>query len=286
MSTNNRLGAKRRDAKIAATHLLLAVLVALFALPLYGMVVTALKSEAQVQDVSTLARVLVPDPVVWGNFTKVFERADFYLWFLNTLWIVLLNVAGVAAVCPLVAYGFSRFQWPGRDAVFFVLLSTMMLPPQVTMAPVYLIFSWLGWVNTFKPLWVPAWFGAPFYIFLLRQFFRGVPRELDDAAMIDGAGPFTAYFRVLLPQVRPAVVAVVLFQTVGAWNDFMGPLIYIHSMDKMPLALGLQTFMLNHGSEWPLLFAAATMMTLPVLALFFLSQRVFVEGITMTGMKG
>ncbi len=286
MSTNNRLGAKRRDAKIAATHLLLAVLVALFALPLYGMVVTALKSEAQVQDVSTLARVLVPDPVVWGNFTKVFERADFYLWFLNTLWIVLLNVVGVAVVCPLVAYGFSRFQWPGRDAVFFVLLSTMMLPPQVTMAPVYLIFSWLGWVNTFKPLWVPAWFGAPFYIFLLRQFFRGVPRELDDAAMIDGAGPFTAYFRVLLPQVRPAVVAVVLFQTVGAWNDFMGPLIYIHSMDKMPLALGLQTFMLNHGSEWPLLFAAATMMTLPVLALFFLSQRVFVEGITMTGMKG
>ncbi len=286
MSTNNRLGAKRRAAKIAATHLLLAVLVALFALPLYGMVVTALKSEAQVQDVSTLARVLVPDPVVWGNFTKVFERADFYLWFLNTLWIVLLNVVGVAVVCPLVAYGFSRFQWPGRDAVFFVLLSTMMLPPQVTMAPVYLIFSWLGWVNTFKPLWVPAWFGAPFYIFLLRQFFRGVPRELDDAAMIDGAGPFTAYFRVLLPQVRPAVVAVVLFQTVGAWNDFMGPLIYIHSMDKMPLALGLQTFMLNHGSEWPLLFAAATMMTLPVLALFFLSQRVFVEGITMTGMKG
>ncbi len=286
MSTNNRLGAKRRAAKIAATHLLLAVLVALFALPLYGMVVTALKSEAQVQDVSTLARVLVPDPVVWGNFTKVFERADFYLWFLNTLWIVLLNVAGVAVVCPLVAYGFSRFQWPGRDAVFFVLLSTMMLPPQVTMAPVYLIFSWLGWVNTFKPLWVPAWFGAPFYIFLLRQFFRGVPRELDDAAMIDGAGPFTAYFRMLLPQVRPAVVAVVLFQTVGAWNDFMGPLIYIHSMDKMPLALGLQTFMLNHGSEWPLLFAAATMMTLPVLALFFLSQRVFVEGITMTGMKG
>ena len=286
MSTNNRLGAKRRAAKIAATHLLLAVLVALFALPLYGMVVTALKSEAQVQDVSTLARILVPDPAVWGNFTKVFERADFYLWFLNTLWIVLLNVVGVAVVCPLVAYGFSRFQWPGRDAVFFVLLSTMMLPPQVTMAPVYLIFSWLGWVNTFKPLWVPAWFGAPFYIFLLRQFFRGVPRELDDAAMIDGAGLFTAYFRVLLPQVRPAVVAVVLFQTVGAWNDFMGPLIYIHSMDKMPLALGLQTFMLNHGSEWPLLFAAATMMTLPVLALFFLSQRVFVEGITMTGMKG
>ena len=286
MSTNNRLGAKRRAAKIAATHLLLAVLVALFALPLYGMVVTALKSEAQVQDVSTLARVLVPDPVVWGNFTKVFERADFYLWFLNTLWIVLLNVVGVAVVCPLVAYGFSRFQWPGRDAVFFVLLSTMMLPPQVTMAPVYLIFSWLGWVNTFKPLWVPAWFGAPFYIFLLRQFFRGVPRELDDAAMIDGAGPFTAYFRVLLPQVRPAVVAVVLFQTVGAWNDFMGPLIYLSDQRLYPLSLGLYAFNVQAGGNFGMMMAGSLLMTLPVVLIFFFAQKYFIQGVTLTGMKG
>jgi multiple sugar transport system permease protein len=186
----------------------------------------------------------------------------------------------------LVAYGFARFEWPGRDVVFFVVLATMMLPPQVTMVPVYLIFSHLGWVNSFKPLWIPAWLGVPFFIFLLRQFFLGLPRELDEAAFIDGASYFETYRRIALPQVKPAIVAIVLFQTVTAWNDFMGPLIYIHSKDKMPLSLGLQSFMLNHGAEWPLLFAAATMMTLPVIALFLLTQRFFVEGVTLTGMKG
>ena len=281
------MGANRaRRVKTLATHALLAALVLVFAMPLYGMVVTALKSEAQVQDVSSMTRLLVPDPVMLDNFTRVFQRSAFYLHFLNSLWLVLLNVAGVALVCPLVAYGFSRFDWPGREVVFFVLLSTMMLPPQVTMAPVYLIFSELGWVNTFKPLWVPAWFGVPFYIFLLRQFFRNVPRELDEAAMIDGASSFTTYHAVLLPQIRAAVTAVILFQVVYVWNDFMGPLIYIHSVDKMPLALGLQAFMLNHGAEWPLMFAAATMMTVPVLVLFALCQRFFVEGISMTGLKG
>ncbi len=272
--------------RAALTHAALLTLVAVFALPLWGMVATALKSETQVQDVSSLSRILVPDPVEWGNFVQVFRRSAFPRYLANSLLLVLLNVAGVAVVCPLVAYGFSRFEWPGREAVFFLLLSTMMLPPQVTMAPVYLIFSSLGWVNTFKPLWVPAWFGVPFYIFLLRQFLRGVPRELDEAAMLDGASTWTAFWLVILPQIRPAVAAVVLFQTVAVWNDFMGPLIYIHSMDKMPIALGIQAFMMNHGAEWPLMFAAASLMTLPVLVLFALAQRVFVEGITMTGLKG
>lgn len=272
--------------RAALTHAALLTLVAVFALPLWGMVATALKSETQVQDVSSLSRILVPDPVEWGNFVQVFRRSAFPRYLANSLILVLLNVAGVAVVCPLVAYGFSRFEWPGREAVFFLLLSTMMLPPQVTMAPVYLIFSSLGWVNTFKPLWVPAWFGVPFYIFLLRQFLRGVPRELDEAAMLDGASTWTAFWLVILPQIRPAVAAVVLFQTVAVWNDFMGPLIYIHSMDKMPIALGIQAFMMNHGAEWPLMFAAASLMTLPVLVLFALAQRVFVEGITMTGLKG
>ena len=272
--------------RAALTHGALVTLVAVFSLPLWGMVATALKSEAQVQDVSSLSRILVPDPVKWDNFAQVFRRSAFPRYFANSLLLVLLNVAGVAVVCPLVAYGFSRFDWPGREAVFFLLLSTMMLPPQVTMAPVYLIFSSLGWVNTFKPLWVPAWFGVPFYIFLLRQFLRGVPRELDEAAMLDGASSWTAFWLVILPQIRPAVAAVVLFQTVAVWNDFMGPLIYIHSMDKMPIALGIQAFMMNHGAEWPLMFAAAALMTLPVLVLFALAQRVFVQGITMTGLKG
>jgi multiple sugar transport system permease protein len=277
---------RKRTLQTFAVHLALLAGVVLFALPLYGMIVTALKSEAQVQDISSLRQILVPEPVVWKNFVDAVTRFHFFRYFTNTLFLVGMNVLGVALVCPLVAYGFARFRWPGRDLVFFVLLSTMMLPPQVTMVPVYLLFTELGWVNTFKPLWVPAWFGVPFYIFLLRQFFLGVPMDLDEAATIDGAGPFTTYRAIMLPQIRPAVIAIILFQAVGAWNDFMGPLIYIHSLDKMPLALGLQTFILNHGSEWPLLFAAATLMTLPVIALFFLTQRFFVEGITLTGIKG
>jgi multiple sugar transport system permease protein len=268
------------------THLILLVGVILFALPLYGMLVTALKSEAQVQDISSIRRILLPEPAMWSNFYTAVTRFRFLLYFSNSLYLVLMNVLGVALICPLIAYGFARFRWPGRDLVFFVLLSTMMLPPQVTMVPVYLVFTELGWVNTFKPLWVPAWFGVPFYIFLLRQFFLGVPADLDEAAMIDGAGVMTTYRAIMLPLVRPAVVAVVLFQTVGSWNDFMGPLIYIHSLDKMPLSLALQTFILNHGSEWPLLFAAATLMTIPVILLFFFTQRFFVEGITLTGLKG
>ncbi len=282
MKTNSA----RRRIKSCITHGVMILLVLVFSMPLYGMLVTALKSEAQVQDVSSLSRLLIPDPVMFDNFAKVFQRSAFYRYFLNSLALVALTVAGGILVCPLVAYGFSRFDWPGREVVFFVLLSTMMLPPQVTMAPTYLLFSALGWVNTFKPLWAPAWFGVPFYIFLLRQFFRGVPRELDEAAMIDGASFFTAYRLVLLPQIRPAVAAVMLFQTVGVWNDFMGPLIYIHSLDKMPIALGLQAFMLNHGAEWPLMFAGATMMTAPVLMLFAFCQRFFVEGVVMTGLKG
>lgn len=276
----------RRTVGSLTIHGLLILGVIAFAMPLLGLVATALKSTAQVQDISSLKRILIPDPVVWGNFSEVFRRIPFLLYFGNSLLIVVLNILGVALVCPMVAYGFARFRWPGRDKVFFLLLATMMVPPQVTMVPVYLIFAKLGWVNTFKPLWAPAWFGVPFYIFLLRQFFLGVPMELDEAAMIDGANSFTIYRRIILPQVRPAVIAVILFQTVGSWNDFMGPLLYINSTAKMPLALGIQAFVLNHGSEWPLLFAAAAMMTAPIIALFFFAQRFFVEGISLTGIKG
>jgi len=278
--------ANRRRLGAIVTHLVLICGVVVFAVPLYGLVVTALKSEAQVQNVSSLRAILVPSPVVWHNFVDVTQRVPFMLYAFNSLTLVVLNVLGVAIVCPLVAYGFSRFQWPGRNLVFFLLLSTMMIPPQVTMVPLYLIFSKLGWVNTLRPLWVPAWFGVPFYIFLLRQFFLSVPRELDEAATIDGAGTFRTYWAVLLPQIRPAIITIVLFQTVGSWNDFAGPLVYINSIHKMPLALGIQSFTFSHGTHWPLLFAACTIMTLPMLILFFFTQRFFVEGITTTGIKG
>jgi len=272
--------------RAALTHGALVTLVAVFSLPLWGMVATALKSEAQVQDVSSLSRILVPDPVKWDNFAQVFRRSAFPRYFANSLLLVLLNVAGVAVVCPLVAYGFSRFDWPGREAVFFLLLSTMMLPPQVTMAPVYLIFSSLGWVNTFKPLWVPAWFGVPFYIFLLRQFLRGVPRELDEAAMLDGASSWTAFWLVILPQIRPAVAAVVLFQTVAVWNDFMGPLIYLNSERLKTIQLGLRMFIAQYSAEYSLIMAASIVSLVPVFIVFLFMQRFFIEGVATSGIKG
>ena len=186
----------------------------------------------------------------------------------------------------MVAYGFSRLRFPGRDVLFLGLLGTMMLPSAVTMMPVFMIFRYIGWVDTLKPLWVPAFFGAPYYIFLLRQFFMTIPTELEDAAKIDGCSYFTIYWRIMLPQIKPALAALTIMAFMASWNDFRGPLIYISSPEKETLAYALQLFQTAHGSEPALLMAASTIVILPVLALFFFTQRYFIQGITLTGIKG
>lgn len=204
----------------------------------------------------------------------------------NSALLVVLNVLMTLVSCSMAAYAFARLQWPGRDTLFAVLLGTMMLPGAVTMIPVFVIFKSIGWYNTLLPLWAPAALGNAFFIFLLRQFMRGIPRELEEAALLDGCGWVGIYWRIVLPLMKPALAAVAIFTFLGSWNDFMGPLIYLISAKLYPLSMGLFTFQNQHSSQFGMLMAASTMMILPVVAIFFLAQRYFIQGVTLTGIKG
>lgn len=263
----------------------LALLALVFTLPFVGMVATSLKEEKQIQGFSGFLDVLWPDPVRWANYAEVFEMVPFARYIGNTALVTLLSVIGTAVSCSCAAYAFSRLRWPGRDIFFGILIATMMLPAQVTLVPTFLIFSWLGWVNTFRPLWVPTFFGVAFYIFLLRQFFLTIPRDLEEAAEIDGCGHARTFATVLLPLLKPALLAVMVFQFLASWNDFVGPLVYLNRADLLTLSVGLQAFRSLHGTQWGLMLAAATVMTVPVIVLFFAAQKYFIEGITLTGMK-
>jgi multiple sugar transport system permease protein len=195
-------------------------------------------------------------------------------------------VAGTLLSAALPAYGFSRLRWKGRDALFFLMLATLMLPAQVTQLPVFLLFRALGWTGTFLPLIVPSFFGNAFSIFLLRQFFLTLPQELSDAARIDGCSEAGIFWRIVLPLSKPALATVALFAFIGAWTDFQGPLLYLHDERQYTLAIGLQAFQGRHGGQWNLLMAAATVVTLPLVAAFFFAQRTFIKGIAATGLKG
>ena len=228
---------------------------------------------------------------VWKNYPDALKflppETNHGLIFLgNTLQVTILSILGTLLGSSMVAYGFARLRFPGRDALFVVLLATMMLPQAVTMMPVFLIFRWLGWIDSLKPLWVPSFFGSAFNIFLLRQFFLGIPTELEDAAKIDGCSYIGIFWRIMLPQIKPALAALTIMAFMGAWNDFRNPLIYISSPEKETLAYALQLYQTSHGGEPGLLMAASTLVMLPVLALFFFTQRYFIQGITLTGIKG
>jgi multiple sugar transport system permease protein len=204
----------------------------------------------------------------------------------NTLILVVLNVLGQLFACSLVAYAFARLNFYGRGFLFGLLLATMMLPGQVTMIPQFILWKTLGWYDTLRPLWVPAWFGGAFFIFLLRQFFMTIPKELEDAAKIDGCGFFGIYWRIMLPLAGPAMATVAIFSFMGAWNDFLGPLVYLSDERLFPLSLGLNQFRQEQSAEWAMLMAASTLMMLPVIAVFFFCQRYFIQGVTLTGLKG
>jgi multiple sugar transport system permease protein len=265
------------------SHAALMALGALFFLPFYWLVLTSLKSDAEV---FKMPPVWVPAQLLWSNFGRSVTYIPFFLYLKNTLVICGLSVVGTVISSSLVAYSFARIKWPGRDALFGVLLATMMLPGQVTLIPVFAIFRTLGWIDTIQPLVVPHFLGTAFYIFMLRQFFLTIPQELSDAARIDGCSEWGIYHRVILPLSRPALATVGLFTFINAWNDFLGPLIYLNDERKATLSLGLQQFVSQHGAEWSLLMAASTLMTLPIILLFFFAQRTFIQGITVTGVKG
>ena len=256
-----------------------------FALPLLWMISTSLKTDPQVYHVPP---IWIPNPVRWKNYPEVLIQRPFDLYLLNTMRYAVPTVVGVLISSALVAYGFSRVRWRGRDAVFFVCLSTMMVPFQVVMIPLYLIFKNFGWLNSYKPLVIPAFFGNAYYIFLLRQFFLTIPQELSDAARVDGCSQFGIFLRIILPLSKPALAVVGLFQFMGAWNNYLGPLIYLNREELFPLALGLQQLRASFQEKlvWPYMMAASASVILPVILIFFLTQRTFVEGITVTGIKG
>jgi multiple sugar transport system permease protein len=222
----------------------------------------------------------------WSNFSQVWDRIQFPRLFFNTLAIAVLGVIGTLISCTLVAYGFSRFRIPGKDLLFTLLISTVFLPVAVTTVPTYAFFVKIGWVGTWLPLIVPHYFANAYNVFLLRQYFLTIPREMDEAAMIDGAGPFRILLWVILPQAVPVLVAVALFHLVFAWNDFFGPLIYLSSRpDLQPLAVGLSHFQALHHTNWPYVEAASLLTLIIPVMLFFAAQRVFMQGVVITGVE-
>lgn len=231
----------------------------------------------------------LPKAPTTANYQEMLANpnVDFLQLFQNTLFIATVSTIGAVLTSAMVAYAFARLNFLGRDRLFIVLLSTMMLPGVVTMIPTYVLFKHLHWVNTFLPLTVPAFLGGgAFNIFLMRQFLRSIPMDLDEAAKLDGAGHWTIFWRVLLPLSGPALATVGIFTFIGAWRDFMGPLLYLNDVDKQTLELGLNTYnSMQTTAPWHLIMAGSVLVTLPLVAIFFIGQRYFVKGITMTGIK-
>lgn len=212
---------------------------------------------------------------------------QYLLYARNTLIIAGLSLVGVLLSSSIAAYGFARVAFPGRNLMFALCLATMMIPFPVIMVPTYMLFQHLGWIGTFKPLWVPAWFGSAFNIFLLRQFFLGIPKELEESALLDGCSRWGCFWRIFLPLSKPALAVVALFHILAVWNDLVGPLIYLSHQHQFTLALGLQFLMSKSGdTPWNQMMAATTLMVVPVVVLFLFAQRTFIRGITTTGLKG
>jgi multiple sugar transport system permease protein len=258
---------------------------ALLLVPLIWMVSTSLKTNAEA---FLFPPRWIPKRFLWHNYVEAVTSISFFLYLRNTVIITSASMVGQLISASLVAFGFARLRARGRDFLFVVLLATMMLPGQVTLVPVYLMFKQIGWLNTFLPLIVPNWLGGgAFSIFLLRQFFSTLPVELDDAAKIDGCGLFTIYSRILLPLCKPALATVAIFSFFGNWNDFMGPLIFLSKNSLYTISLGLQFYITAHGQvKWNLMMAATFLSVLPLLIVFFSAQKTFIQGVALTGIKG
>jgi ABC-type glycerol-3-phosphate transport system permease component len=252
-------------------------------MPLFWMVTSSLKQNYAV---FAFPPVWIPQPPQWDNYPAALTFLPFADFFRNTMFIALSTTVGALLSNTLVAYAFARLEARGKEMLFYLALSTLMLPYAVVMIPQFVIFSKLGWVNTFAPLVVPSFFGNPFFIFLLRQFFRTIPRELEDAAALDGAGVLQTIFRVILPVSIPALVTVVIFQIQATWNDFLGPLLYLSREPLYTIQLGLQYFLSEDGGAWNWLMAVSTVSIVPVMLMFLFAQRLFIRGIVMTGLRG
>jgi multiple sugar transport system permease protein len=280
-------GRQRRTTRPTLTqsiaYVLCTALALVFVFPLYWMVATALKTDAEI---FLFPPTWFPHTPQWQNFLASTTYIPFWLYIRNTLIVSGLTIIGTVVSCALIAYGFARVRWPGRDIVFLGYLSTIMLPAQVTMIPLYIIFRDLGWIGTYLPLVIPAFFGNALYVFLLRQFFMTIPNELSDAARIDGASELGIFGRIMVPLLKPALATVALFTFVATYRDFLGPLIYLTDQQQWTISLGLKMFQNMYGAQWQLMMAASALTMIPTVVLFFLTQRTFIEGIALTGIKG
>ena len=263
--------------------LALGIMGLLFLLPLVWMISSSLKPDYEIFAVPPVWWPRIPR---WANYAEALTTQPFALYARNTSLIAVASVIGHVLSCTIVAYGFARLRAPGRDQLFLLVLATLMLPYPVTMVPLYVLFARIGWINTFLPLIVPTFFGNALYIFLLRQFFLQLPPELEDAAYIDGANLGQVLFFIILPMATPALITVVLFSFQAAWNDFLAPLIFLQDQSKYTLMLGLSLFRGSYQIEWARLLAAALVVMLPVVLLFFVAQKTFIEGITVSGVRG
>ncbi|MCA9911991.1 MAG: carbohydrate ABC transporter permease [Anaerolineae bacterium] len=253
-------------------------------LPFVWLVSSSFKTQNQI---FTYPPQWIPDPFQPENYVNALTYKPFHLYFRNTMIIVVSNVLAVVFTSSFVAYGFARIRFPGRNLWFGIVIATLFLPQAILIVPNFLIFSRLGWIDTFLPLTVPLFFvGGAFNIFLLRQFFRTIPEDLADAARLDGCSEFGVYWRVMLPLAKPALITVAIFAFLNAWNDLLGPITYLRSPDNFTIAMGLASFTSQQDISWDLQLAASTAMTIPVIVLFFFAQRYFIQGIVMTGLKG
>ncbi len=265
-------------------YVVLIFLAFVFILPFLWIFSTSLKGY---ENIFSLPLKWIPDTIHWENYVKVFQAMPFLAYLKNSIFVTGLAILGTVLSASVVAYSFAILRWPGRDKLFIVVIATMMLPAQVTMIPLFVIFKEFGWLNTFKPLIIPAFFGGgAFNIFLLRQFFLTIPRDLFDAARIDGCSEFRIYWNIVLPLAKPAMATVAVMSFMLYWNDFLGPLIYLSDKLKSTLALGVVMFVGQHQSEWALLMVSTILMMLPIIIIFFLFQRYFIRGFMMSGIKG
>lgn len=272
-----------QGVELTILYAILIIMSLCFIVPFFWLISSSFKEPSELFQVPVR---WFPKAIQFANYEKMFNTIPFWLYLRNTVNIVIWNIIGSLISCSLVAYGFSRLRWPGRDKVFILVLVTMILPFQVTMIPQFLMFQKLGWVGTPLPLTVTAFFGNPFYIFLLKQFFSVLPDELTQAARIDGAGEFRIFWQICIPLARPAMATVAIFSFMRCWNDYIGPLLYLSDNRQYTLSIGVQLIRSTLDPKWEVLMAAGVVMVMPVLVIFFLTQKYFIQGISMSGIKG
>lgn len=273
----------QKNVTLFFVYLLLIAGLVVIMVPFAWMISTSLKTT---QQALMFPPVWIPSPVMWENFVKAFTVRPFDVFYRNSLVVAMLNIAGQVVSCSLVAYGFARLRFPGRDWIFLLVLSTTMIPFHVLIIPRFVMYKMFGWLDTLLPLIVPNFFASAFFVFLLRQYFMTIPLELDDAAKIDGCGYFGIFWRIILPLSKPALGAVMAFEFINAWEDFLGPLIYISAEKNYTVALGLAAFRNDYFIEWNLYMAASAVAMAVPLFVFFFAQKYFIHGVALMGAGG